>query len=402
MRFTAAILLNFILLNVQGLFAQQNEGSINASLAWDTQNELPILKEGKEQLGLAGAVIGISNNRLIVAGGANFPNGFPWKGGKKVFQQDIYIAKIGEKNQLEWEFTKPLLPYPIAYSANVPFQNGFISVGGEDFTGALPYVSYWLWNEENGNLIENKFPDLPTSLTNTAAAILNNRLYVMGGENQDGPSGAVWFLDLAQKEKGWQNGPSLPLATSHASAVVQTDGQARQLFLIGGRAKTPSGVSDLYNQVICLNIKEQKWLNKSPITLNKQAISALSAASAVAWGSTHIIVFGGDDGQVFHQIETYDQKIHGYQREEEKSALILLKNELIENHKGFNKGVILYNTVTDSWTKLGELPYSPVTTTALYWQNRIIIPSGEIQPGIRTPIILIGTTQSHSLQNEMN
>lgn len=394
MRFITVIILSFILLNVQGLFAQQNKESIKDSLLWDVQNKLPTLKEGAHQLGLAGAVIGISNERFIIAGGANFPNGLPWEGGKKAFHQEVYIAKMGNKNQLEWEPARPLLPNPLAYSANVSFQNGFITVGGEDYIGAIPHVSYWLWDEKNSNLVESKFPDLPKPLTNTAAAILNNHLYVMGGENQDGPSDAVWFLDLIQKDKGWQSGPSLPLATSHASAVVQADGEGMQLFLIGGRSKTPSGVSDLYNQVLCLNIKEQKWISKSPITLNKQEIPALSAASAATSGSTYILIFGGDDGQVFHQIETYDQKIHLAKSEEEKAALRFKKNELVKNHKGFNKNVLLYNTITDSWTKLEDLPYSPVTTTAVKWQDHIIIPSGEIQPGVRTPTILIGTPQA--------
>lgn len=394
MKIITTIILSFILLNNQSASAQRNKESVRDSLLWDTKNELPTPIKGTQHLGLAGAVIGISNDRLIVAGGANFPNGLPWQGGKKAFHKEIYVAQMGGENQLEWESVRPLLPTPLAYSANVPFQNGFITLGGEDYNGAIRRVSNWVWDEKKSNLVESKFPDLPKPLTNATAAVFNNHLYAIGGENQNGPSDAVWFLDLNQKGKGWQNGPKLPLATSHASAVVQANGDKLQLFLIGGRAKTATGVSDLYNQVLQLNTQEGKWINKSPITIGGQAIPALSAASTIASGSTYILVFGGDDGQIFHQIETYDQKINSAKSEEEKAVLKLKKNGLIENHKGFSKNVLLYNSITDSWTKLEDLPYSPVTTTAVKWREHIIIPSGEVQPGIRTPTILIGTPKA--------
>src|SRR5690606_26321916 len=126
--------------------------------------------------GLAGALIGVSNNKLIIAGGANFPNGMPWEGGKKTFQQKIYIADLSSGDQLRWKTQHPLLPIPLAYAANVGFQNGFISIGGENQDGPIPSVSYWVWDEENTRLVENKFPDLPVPITNAAAAIFHNRL----------------------------------------------------------------------------------------------------------------------------------------------------------------------------------------------------------------------------------
>ena len=197
-RFIALFTLSLFLFVTQNAYPQENTESSKNSLIWDIQNKLPDLKESGPQLGLAGARIGISNDRLIVAGGANFPNGLPWKGGKKASHRNIYVAKMVEENKLEWESVYPLLPAPLAYSANVNYQNGFISVGGENGDGAVTHVSYWEWNEGKRQLIKRKLPDLPLSLTNTTTSILNNHLYVMGGENQDGVSNAVWMLNLLE------------------------------------------------------------------------------------------------------------------------------------------------------------------------------------------------------------
>ena len=64
------------------------------------------------------------------------------------------------------------------------------------------------------------------------------------------------------------------------------------------------------------------------------------------------------------------------------------------NHGGFYKGILLYNTLTDSWSKIGELPFlAHVTTTATMWNNEIVLSNGEIKPGIRTPDVMLGTVK---------
>jgi N-acetylneuraminic acid mutarotase len=51
--------------------------------------------------------------------------------------------------------------------------------------------------------------------------------------------------------------------------------------------------------------------------------------------------------------------------------------------------VLLYDTRKDEWKAAGCISYdSPVTTTAVKWNNKIIIPGGEIKAGVRTPQIL--------------
>ncbi|MCX6997017.1 MAG: hypothetical protein NTV49_07995, partial [Kiritimatiellaeota bacterium] len=54
-------------------------------LTWSALPDLP------EALGVAGPFAGVSGGALLVAGGANFPNGMPWAGGRKVWHDAVYV-----------------------------------------------------------------------------------------------------------------------------------------------------------------------------------------------------------------------------------------------------------------------------------------------------------------------
>ena len=54
-------------------------------------------------------------------------------------------------------------------------------------------------------------------------------------------------------------------------------------------------------------------------------------------------------------------------------------------HKGFPRDVLVYDVKSDTWRAVGEVPFSLVTTTAVEWNGRIVIPGGEAKPGVRSP-----------------
>ena len=77
--------------------------------------------------------------------------------------------------------------------------------------------------------------------------------------------------------------------------------------------------------------------------------------------------------------------------QEEKEKLTKEKNALSIHHKGFYKGLLLYDTKHNRWTNIGDYPFpAQVTTTAVMWGNDILISNGEIKPGIRTPNVMLG------------
>ena len=63
------------------------------ALSWKLEANLPSEDNLHLGLGVAGPVTGYSNNVLIIAGGANFPDSLPWKGGKKKYYNKVYVFK---------------------------------------------------------------------------------------------------------------------------------------------------------------------------------------------------------------------------------------------------------------------------------------------------------------------
>ena len=89
------------------------------------------------------------------------------------------------------------------------------------------------------------------------------------------------------------------------------------------------------------------------------------AGAGVKMGVNHILTIGGDSGENFGK-------------------------DLRDDHPGFAKDAIyLYDTVTDRWTQRGELPANHVTTSAVSWNGKIVIPSGEIRPAVRSPKVWV-------------
>ena len=336
---------------------------------------------GTPSLGFAGAINGFSNHVLLVAGGANFPDKMPWEQGKKHFSKEINILKkVGENWEWNTKF-KTELPEPIAYCGNTVTPMGIVYAGGENETG-LSNKAYLLnWIEEKNCVEIKQLPNLPVAITNISLTSIGNVVYAAGGDEKTKSSNQFLYLNLWSKSPVWKQLPNLPIALANA-AVVANDGF---IYVIGGRSKTNNGISDLHNSTFAFDLKSNSWRKMASIGTN------LSAAAAVALGNDHILILGGDNGVVFHQIEVYLSQIAQAKTEAEKTRLTAAKNELVIHHKGFYKGVLVYNTLTNTWTKIGELPFlTPVTTTATKYENDIILSNGEIKPGIRTPNIMLG------------
>ena len=76
------------------------------ALIWDRLPDLP------DREGFAGVFSGIvkegGEEFLVVAGGANFPEGRPWEDGKKVYYDAVYVLPL--KKGGEWRVSEVKLP----------------------------------------------------------------------------------------------------------------------------------------------------------------------------------------------------------------------------------------------------------------------------------------------------
>ena len=359
-------------------FAQKETIS---QIDWSIVTQLPIAQGLQNQMGLAGAISGIHHDVMLIAGGSNFEDKMPWEGGKKKYYSDIYVLQKDKKGQFSWKTKTYKLPYNLAYSAAVSTPKGVLCMGGENENGLRNEVFLLKWNEEKQNISIVNLPSLPFAVTNASATIQSHYVYLAGGEIASGVSNVFLCFDLNDILVGWKPMPSLPHETSHAVFLAGNN----SLFLVGGRKKNTDGISDLYQSLYEFDIQKNNWIEKSKLPY------ALSAGTGLLINSKDILLFGGDRGETFHQVELLIAAISVEKDEVKKQELNQQKAQIQASHPGFIKEVLRYNIKTNHWSKLNDISFAvPVTTLALLWDKNILIPCGEIKAGVRTLNILLG------------
>ncbi|MFN7138324.1 MAG: sodium:solute symporter family transporter, partial [Limisphaerales bacterium] len=170
-----------------------------------------------------------------------------------------------------------------------------------------------------------------------------------------------WSLDLSSTNATWQELEPWPGPARMLAVAAAQDGS---FFLAGGTDLTsgPDGKPKrIYLRDAYRYSPGKGW--KQIAEMPRAAVAAPSPAPIL--GQSHFLVMGGDDGT----------KV-GFQPPAE--------------HPGFPAEILAYHTITDTWTRMGNAPFSHVTVPTVLWQNRIIIPSGEVRPGVRSPEVWSG------------
>lgn len=341
--------------------------------------DLPVLN-GQPNPGVAGAFAGVSHDALLIAGGANFPNGYPWQGGTKVWHSTIYVL-VREGNSYRWQSTYQL-DRPRGYGASVIWNEQLICVGGNEANQRFAAVFSLCWNPSTATLDRQPLPELPMPIANLAAAVSGNRLYVFGGESDRGTEASLHVFDLKTPANGWQKLADLPgPARAYAGMAAQSNGTDQSLYVVGGR-QTVNGITTIYSDAYEYQISQNRWHRLPDMP------SPLAAHQAIASGSRSLLVFGGDDGKRLQQIEALSNQVKELPEGADKEKCTAERNRLQINHPGFIKTVWQFRTDTKKWSVVDTLPFqTPVTTPLVRWGASVIVPSGEITPGIRTPAI---------------
>lgn len=332
----------------------------DVNFKWKTLPSIP------DNMGFAGAYVATTDDFLLVMGGANFPDGIaPWDGGKKVWTNKIFALK---DEQGHWA-SLGHLPIPMGYGAVTSFENSVYIAGGSNQKGHLSAVYKLTW--KNSEWCVENLASLPFQLANCSSVRIDNFWYVVGGIKSPDSSTAeslCWRMDLTELAKGWEVCPPIP-------------GEGRMLSVVankGGSLVVLSGVS--------LTDGKRRYLQDAYVLEDNTRWSriadlpeSVAAAPSPAWfdhQSNSLFVFGGDNGSLANQ-------------------------DLKHDHPGFSNRIVAYNFATGLWNyKPDNIDTSgkpqtgktwvPVTTGATYWAGGIVLPSGEIRPGIRTPQVIWG------------
>lgn len=352
--------------------------SSGQGLRWNNSFSLPSGENGSAHMGVAGPVAGIIGNRLVIAGGANFPDKMPWEGGTKEHSRQVYIYAIGE-NGIRLVHQQQL-ETAVSYPGNCSAEGALYVAGGENSHGPVSSVMRIIL--ENDSLITESLPPLPVPLTNGSLVYASGKLYFAGGENAELVSDKIYVYDLSGEVAGWKEAYRLPYPVSNA--VVVSDGK-NKIYLAGGRKRNENAVSTFYNRVLEVDL----------ISAGIRQIATLPEASAAGTGildrEGNILLFGGDTGETFHQVEALNIQIGQTTDPKRRKELNEQKARTQSSHPGFSKTCRKYDLKKEEWVRMPPLSGdSPVTTTALTYRDLIIIPSGEIRAGVRTDQILTG------------
>lgn len=361
------------------VFTSAAQKKYEPPITWKQSGVLPVQPNGLIHMGLSGVVSGVVGDQIIIAGGNNFPEGLPWEGGIKKYYKRVFVYN-NQKDTLLNTFTFNL-PANVAYAAVAQLKDGIFYAGGENENGPLS-SAYFIKKSKSQSFEIIELPSLPIAISNAVAVATENAVYVLGGANKEGVSNKVWKLSLNNFKKGWTAQASMPQPTAFTAAAIANE----HIYIMGGRCKEANGISKIYKEVYAFDVENNFWEQKASLP------ETVSAACAVAIDNNKILFIGGDKIVVFHEVEMLAAKIAATTDTTIKKELTVVKNNLQKTHPGFSKDVLAYDATLNKWSPYAQLNFTaPVTTSAFLFNHKILLPVGEIKPGIRTPYIWVGS-----------
>jgi N-acetylneuraminic acid mutarotase len=352
-------------------FLSAQQPAITSDTGWSELPQIP------DPLGVAGPFVGVSNGALIVAGGANFAEGVrPWNGGVKTWRDTIFVL---DDPAGPWRTLRTKLPRSLGYGVSITTQEGVWCLGGSD--EKQHYADVFLMRFEAGEMTFVPQPSLPIRIANSCGALVGTKIVVAGGIETPTSTSTLkqaFFLDTAEppNARKWTPLTNFP----GAGRMLATAGAAgNDFYLFGGvdlRADAngaPERIKPFLKEAWRLRLEDGQWTRLADLPAPR--VACPSPAPLVA--GNRLLMISGDDGSLSPAEE--------------------------DRHPGFAMSTFAYDVVKDQWTSLvpilkweGSSPGSkpeecvwpPVTTTTAIWRGLLVIPSGEIRPGVRTRRVL--------------
>lgn len=339
-------------------------------LSWSALAPLP------DRLGVAGAFAGVTGSAnadrdgvLVVAGGANFPDRPPWDGGTKTWHAAVHVLPAADA---AWLTATPL-PRPLGYGVSASHGGRVWCVGGGDAREHLRSTMALEWDAVAQRLrIEtDALPPLPEPMALGGSVLVGSRLYVAGGVASPAATEALGMfcsidLGAAREQRRWRRHPAWP-GPKRILPVLGT--LAGRVYLVSGAELVPGEPAATVTRRFLADAHEFDPQTDAWRTIAPCPVPIVAAAGpAVPLGGSRLAFLPGDDG-----------------------ALFFRQKELAGAHPGFPRTIHAYDPAVDAWHTLGGVPDAvrpAVTATTVAWRGGWVIPSGEVQPGIRSPQIV--------------
>lgn len=369
--------------------------SLSLSSCTQSQKEEYVIQEVAEldtQLdGISAPFAGTHGDYIIVAGGCNFPEIPVADGGKKKFYSGIYIihkdSLIIKKNWTKiGELTEPL-----AYGTSITIPDGLLCIGGMNEKRSTSDVFLLQYDPEKSKISQIPYPSLPLPTDNSSGTLINNHIYLSGGNSNGRQSNQFIELNLEDTTTGWKNAGTLPENLPRVQPVLLSllNHSSSKLLLTGGYGITTNNIT-VHTDCWEFDIANKSWQECSA-PLNEGHTVTFTGATGTIINDTTLIIIGGVNTNIFH----YGLKI-AMDLSEAKTqnningidSLSKLNREYLTRppeYYQFNQKCWLYNSTQNKWQILFEDARTALAGAVMVSLNdKALIINGEIKPGIRT------------------
>lgn len=318
-----------------------------------------------------GAMAGVSNNRLYVFGGQG--------GGGFLNSVEEYDPATNT-----WQARAPM-PTARSFGVARSYNNRIYVVGGETAAGSTGVIEVYNPATNTWTTCPNT---MPTPRQRFGLAILGNRLYAVGGSNNNVVVNTNEEGLIINPTLTWTNEPALPLARNACDA----QSLGGNIYLVGGINQNPPvggapiAVTAQYDTI------NRVWapLANIPTARGVRGIAALGG---------QIYAYGGFNGNVFvNNVEAYNPATNTWQAlaPMNQCAGPVAAADTVVNNRIYAIGgavggpnplapvatVEEYDPATNVWTPRAQMSLARTGAMAAVANNRIYVFGGQIAGGL--------------------
>ena len=324
-------------------------------------------QEGYEKnIGTAGLLKGVIDNKLVFGGGANFHGGLPVDGGTKVTHKDIFLYEIKDNKHVLLDQVQ--YDYPLAYGPNAVYKNKIYYIANKDESSSEILQVSVIDNKLNIEIIDK----LPLTVENTVAEVFTNKLYFGIGSINGKNTNKLYSYDLDTKT--FEVETEFPgKLRSQALSYIYKD----TLIIYGG------GAAETYNDGYKYDFKEKNWTKLADIIIDNYEYSLLGA-DWCKLNEDELLVIGGFNKDVWKDAVFNLSTLTGEDHAKYRDAYF---RRPVEEFK-WNKHELVYNLKENTWIKLNEINFeAPCGHALLSTDTHIYSIMGEIKPSVRSSYI---------------
>ncbi len=275
------IILHFLLLIVSLIFTPKTFA------AWENVTDLPY--------SLASSQAFIENGSLYVIGGAGDQN-------------QPYTLSTELKSSGLFSWIKSYAP-PLIFHSLIGDEDKFV-IGGYNFDEGTFSNKIYLVRTVQGSINYSELKSLPEKLALTDGFVLNNKIYIFGGSNDNGKKSFILSSQIKQDNtlSDWEIIGNTPTAVDGHRVILL----GNEIYLIGGI--TNDGISrKVYKTKLDSDGKISNWSTEADLPLGITRFSLLKI-------NNRILLFGGATGN------GYTSKIFSWNFEEEDARFTEVQN----------------------------------------------------------------------------